>query len=169
MIRQFLALLVLVAIVPFAQAQNNASTYAARLRMPDAVNGAQVTVSNDADVAAGLTTSATRSVAGYRICIFFDNTQNGRNLANGALGRFRGQFSDIPSGVIYVSPTFKTMVGYCIDKTEAAMMLGRVVDIFPDAFMVREENMPISKLTHYSSLTATPSDSLSVTDTGFNF
>lgn len=156
----FLSLLALIALC--AGAQDRVSTYTARLRVPDASTGAQAAVSNDGDVAAGLRTSPkSDKVVGYRICIFFDNTQNGRNLANGALGTFRNRFPSIPGEVVYANPTFKTMVGYCIDMTEASMLLGRVREVFPTAVVVREEHMPLSNLTH-SHITDPAADSLSV-------
>lgn len=154
----FLFLLTLIAFC--AGAQDRVSTYTARLRVPDVSTGAQATVSNDSDVAAGLRVSPKSDKGvGYRICIFFDNTQNGRSLANGALGTFRNRFPGIPGEVVYANPTFKTMVGYCIDMTEASMLLGRVREVFPTAVVVREEHMPLSNLIH-SPITDSPADSL---------
>lgn len=158
--KRLLFFFVLTAAVLFAGAQDRVSTYTARLRVPDASTGAQATVSNDSDVAAGLRTSPKSDKGvGYRICIFFDNTQNGRNLANGALGTFRNRFPGIPGEVVYANPTFKTMVGYCLDMTEASMLLGRVREVFPTAVVVREEHMPIENLLR-SHVTASPADSL---------
>lgn len=159
MTKRFLFLILLIATALCTGAQNRVSTYTARLRMPDASTGAQVTVSNDADVMGGLRTAPKNDkTTGYRICIFFDNTQNGRSLANEALGTFRNRFPGIPGEVIYDSPTFKTMVGYCLDMTEASMLLGRVREIFPTA-IIREENLPIANLIR-SSIAGMPTDSL---------
>lgn len=122
------------------------STCVARLGMSDPRTGARIEVSNDTEVAAGLQVSPrSGQTVGYRICIFFDNTQNGRSLANGALGTFRNHFPGIPGEVVYDSPTFKTLVGYCVDVNEASMLLGRVREYFPNAVM-REENMSIAAL-----------------------
>ena len=157
--KRLFLLFILAAAVLYADAQDRVSTYTARLRMPDVSTGAQATVSNDSDVAAGLRTAPKGDkVVGYRICIFFDNTQNGRNLANGALGTFRNRFPGIPGEVVYANPTFKTMVGYCLDMTEASMLLGRVREVFPTSVIVREENMPLTNLIH-SSVTVLPADS----------
>lgn len=140
----FFAMLAATAVV--AGAQDRVSTYVARLGMSDPRTGARIEVSNDAEVAAGLQVAPRSSqTVGYRICIFFDNTQNGRSLANGALGTFRSHFPGIPGEVIYDSPTFRTMVGYCADVNEASMLLGRVREYFSNAVM-REENMSIAAL-----------------------
>lgn len=168
MTKRLLSIFVLVAVVLFAGAQSRTNIYTARLSAPDVSTRATVVVSNDADVAGGLNTASINHVEGYRILIFFDNTQNGRNLANGALSLFRKQFPGIPSEVVYANPTFKTMAGYCVDKTEVAMLLGRVSEIFPNSVVVREDNMPISQLTHYNS-SSTPSDSLLMSDTSIEF
>ncbi|WP_298061827.1 hypothetical protein [uncultured Rikenella sp.] len=153
-------LFTLAAVTLSAGAQDRVSTYTARLRVPDASTGARVSVSNDSDVAAGLRTSPKNDIGvGYRICIFFDNTQNGRSLANGALSTFRSRFPGIPGEVVYANPTFKTMVGYCLDMTEASMLLGRVREVFPKAVVVREEHMPISNLIR-SPIADSPADSL---------
>lgn len=160
----FLSLLALTALC--AGAQDRISTYTARLRMPDVSTGAQATVSNDTDVSGGLRTAPKNDkTTGYRICIFFDNTQNGRNLANGALETFRNRFPGIPGEVVYANPTFKTMAGYCLDMTEASMLLGRVREVFPTSVIVREENMPVANLIR-SSVTPVPADSISLTGTG---
>lgn len=161
--RSLFAFLLLTFATLCAGAQDRVSTYTARLRMPDASTGAQAAVSNDADVTGGLRTAPkSDKTTGYRICIFFDNTQNGRSMANGALGTFRNRFPGIPGEVVYANPTFKTMVGYCLDMTEASMLLGRVRETFPTSVIVREENMPITNLIR-SSVAEIPADSLSVT------
>ncbi len=59
-----------------AGAQERIGNYTARLRTPDAATGAQAVVSNDASVSAALRSVRRKDqVTGYRICIFFDNTQ----------------------------------------------------------------------------------------------
>lgn len=165
MIKRFFFLFVLAATVAWAGAQDRVSTYTARLRMPDASTGAQATVSNDPDVMGGLRTAPkSDKTTGYRICIFFDNTQNGRSLANGALGTFRNRFPGIPGEVVYANPTFKTMVGYCLDMTEASMLLGRVRETFPTSVIVREEHIPIVNLIR-SSVAELPTDSPAAAET----
>ena len=71
-----LILLLLGLSILCAGAQDRVNTYTARLRVPDASTGAQATVSNDSDVAAGLRVSPpSDKIAGYRICIFFDECE----------------------------------------------------------------------------------------------
>lgn len=169
--KRFFLLLLLVVSAAAASAQSRVNTYIARMRVPDASTGAKAVVMNDHDVAAGLYTAPDGGrTVGYRICIFFDNTQNGRSLANGALATFKNEFPGIPGEVIYANPTFKTMVGYCLDMNEASMLLGRVREIFPSAVLVREESMPLTNLLH-SPVSALPTDSTTLeqtpADTGF--
>ena len=97
---------------------------------------------------------------GYRVCIFFDNTQNGRQLANEALNTFKEQFPGIPGEVVYTSPTFKTMVGYLLAMNEASMLLGRVREFFPGAVIEHGSEIKIEDLIN-SSVIAQPTDSLS--------
>ena len=130
-----------------AGAQDRVNSYMQRLRTADA-RGARIEVRNDSDVSSGLrVTPRSSHTVGYRICIFFDNTQNGRSLAYGALSAFRSHFPGSPGEVVYDSPTFKTLVGYCIDVDEASMLLGRVREYFPKAVM-REESMSLAALKH---------------------
>lgn len=127
-------------------AQERVNAYLSGLRTPDPTTGAQATVVNDGSVGAALRSVRRNDrVTGYRICIFFDNTQQARSLANGALATFRSRFPGIPGEVIYDNPTFRTMVGYCMDMTEVSMLLGRVREIFPKA-VVRGETMSVSQL-----------------------
>ena len=131
-----------------AEAQERIGNYTARLRTPDVATGAQAVVSNDGSVSAALRSVRRKDrVTGYRICIFFDNTQEARSRAYGALATFKSRFPGIPGEVIYDNPTFRTMVGYCMDMTEVSMLLGRVREFFPKA-VVRGETMAVSQLRH---------------------
>lgn len=131
-----------------AGAQERIGNYTARLRTPDVSTGAQAVVSNDASVSAALRSVRRKDqVTGYRICIFFDNTQEARSRAYGALATFKSHFPGIPGEVIYDNPTFRTMVGYCMDMTEMSMLLGRVRELFPKA-VVRGETMAVTQLRH---------------------
>lgn len=156
--KRILSLFLLTAAVLSTAAQDRVNTYTARLRVPDLGTGASITVGNDSDVASGLRVAPKKDkTVGYRICIFFDNNQNGRSLANDALATFKSRFPGIPGEVIYANPTFKTMVGYCLDMNEASMLLGRTRDVFPSAVIVREENMPLAEFIR-SSAEALPAD-----------
>lgn len=145
-----LLLLALTCTFPTVRAQERTALYTAHLQMPDPATGAKITVNNDSEVLDGLRNAERKStINGYRICIFFDNTQNGRSLAAGALGTFRTRFPGIPGEVTYSSPTFKTNVAYCMDMTEASILLGRIRDVFPKAVIVRT-TIPVSALRNSS-------------------
>lgn len=155
--KRLLLSLLFISAVFYAGAQDRVSTYTARLRTPDPMTSAQVSVSNDPDVASGLRTASKGDrIDGYRVCIFFENSQNGRNMANGALGTFRSKFPGIPGEVIYANPTFKAVVGYCLTLTEATILQGRVREIFPKAFLFHEQ-IPIQSLVR-SSVVSLPGE-----------
>lgn len=162
-----LILLLLTLWAAAATAQSRIHTYIARMRVPETLTGAQVVVMNDHDVAASLYSAPNGGqTVGYRICIFFDNTQNGRALANAALNTFQERFPGIPGEVVYANPTFKTMVGYCLDMNEASMLLGRVHEAFPSAVLVREEEMPLTNLLQSPVLPQPATDSTALTTPG---
>lgn len=126
--------------------QNPVSTYISKLRISDPSTGAQVAVSNDAAVSSGLRTNAkSENINGYRVCVFFDNSQNARTLASDAHARFTAMFADVPSAVIYQTPTFKVMAGNCLTPAEATILKGRVKDEFPKSIIVRE-SIPLATI-----------------------
>lgn len=104
--------------------------------------GAVVRVNLDDLAAAAVYRNAPKDkVLGYRVCVFSDNSQSARAAAGTALSQL-GQTS-VPANVVYQNPFFKVYAGYCINRVEATMLLGRLKGIFPAAFIVGEQ-MPIS-------------------------
>lgn len=84
-----------------------------------------------------------RSLNGYRIRIFFDNSQNARVNSGGAYGTFLKLFKDIPAYRSYVNPYFKVSVGDFRTKAEAMEKLIHIKKVFPTAFIVKEKiNFP---------------------------
>lgn len=154
--------------------QNTLASYAAQLRTPDTATGAQTIVSNDASISPGLKDAAPiEKVSGYRVCIFFDNTQGARTAAAEAEAKFKAKFPGIPSAVIYPNPTFKVMVGNCLTKAEATILRGRVKDQFPQSTIVNE-NIPLTtfildptaQIVEMSDSTATAVTAIAVTAIG---
>lgn len=151
--KRFLLCTVFATVCAASGAQDRVGAYAAQLRTAEPRTGARIEVNNDAEVATGLRLVAPNGqTVGYRICIFFDNKQNGRSLANEALESFRNRFPEIPGEVVYDNPTFKTMVGYCVDMNEASMLLGRVREFFSNA-VIRTETLSIAQLRQSPVLT----------------
>lgn len=85
-----------------------------------------------------------QTIAGYRIRIFFSNNQNARHDALAVQEKFRGQFPDISTYVVYETPSFLVTVGNCLNVDEALILLGKVRKRYPSAFMVRSD-IPITE------------------------
>lgn len=80
-----------------------------------------------------------RSLQGYRIRIFFDNSQTARVASGSAYGTFLKFFKGIPAYRSYVNPYFKVSVGDFRTKAEAMEKLIRIKKVFPTAFIVKEK------------------------------
>lgn len=80
-----------------------------------------------------------RALNGYRIRIFFDNSQDARVNSGGAYGTFLKYFKGIPAYRSYVNPYFKVSVGDFRTKAEAMEKLIRIKKVFPSAFIVKEK------------------------------
>lgn len=80
------------------------------------------------------------TVSGFRICVYNGTEQNARNLANGAISTVRGSISSsIAVKMAYDAPVFKVLVGACLNRTEATILLSRIRKVFPNAFIVTEK------------------------------
>jgi hypothetical protein len=148
MMRIILILTALLLGAAGARAQSLES-FKARLSHGDSLSSARVQV-----VEHGSASSAVRSLAGgqrsdkvrgYRVRIFFDNSQNARGMADGTISRFREMFPDVPAYMSYENPYFKVMVGNCATMEEAIILKGRIEGAFDRAFIARED-IPLSKL-----------------------
>ncbi len=122
------------------------------LQTPDRSTGAVVTVHEPAELEALLnrTESLDRLVAGYRVRIFFDNSQTARQSANAIKARFESTFPEIPVYLFYDNPYFKVAVGDCLTKDEAIIIWGRIKNQFPNSFIV-QESLPLKNFIHTSS------------------
>lgn len=77
-------------------------------------------------------------VSGYRIRIFFDNSQTARGESEAALYRFKVKNPGVAAYRSFVSPYFKVTVGDYRNKSEALAALKTIKRDFPTAFIVRE-------------------------------
>lgn len=77
-------------------------------------------------------------VPGYRIRIFFSNTQNARQASAAAAARFLEKFGTYSVYHSYTNPNFKVTVGDFRTKSEALELLSAVKRDFPSAFIVKE-------------------------------
>lgn len=105
--------------------------------LPD---GAKVHQSSQVEgsMRAHIASNKSRTMAGYRVRIFFDNRQTSRNESEAALKKFNELFPEVKAYRIYANPYFKVTVGDCRTKSEAMALLERIKGSFPSAFVVKE-------------------------------
>lgn len=85
-----------------------------------------------------------RTISGYRVRIFFDNSQTSRNASEATLARFCASHPGIAAYRSFQSPYFKVTVGDLRTKSEAMELLERIKGEFPSAFIVKENiNYPV--------------------------
>ena len=112
--------------------------------MPEKVNGkAGVVIHQSQMVEESMRThiidNRTRPITGYRIRIFFDNSQNARKNSASTLDSFVSSFHGIPAYRSYANPYFKVTVGDYRTKAEAMANLSKIKKSFPSAFIVKEK------------------------------
>lgn len=76
---------------------------------------------------------------GYRIRIYFDNSQNAREASSAILSAFEEVHPDIPAYRTFDSPNFKVTVGNFRTRSEALATLKAIQPEYPSAFIVREK------------------------------
>lgn len=84
-------------------------------------------------------------IKGYRVRIFFDNSQRARSQAAETMARFRELYPAVPVYMSYENPYFKVTVGNCTTKEEAIILKGQIEGSFSRAFITLED-IPMSKL-----------------------
>lgn len=104
-------------------------------------------------------------VAGYRIGIFFDNSQDARYKASEAKKLFEQKFPSQPVYMVYQSPYYKVSAGDCLTEEEAIILFEQVRSVFPNAFVMRE-NMNISAFVgteqEFSAMISNPADTTQI-------
>lgn len=90
-----------------------------------------------------------RTIQGYRVRIYFDNTQNARSASEQALGRFTAMNHVVSAYRSYQTPFFKVTAGDFRTRSEAIELLERLKYEFPSAFIVKETiNYPPADRQH---------------------
>lgn len=112
-------------------------------------NGASIEVREHGDASAAVATATVQThrdhIRGYRVGIFYDNSQDARVGAAKAEQLFRASFPSIPVYKDYRNPYFIVAVGNCLTQEEATILWGRVKTLFPKAHITRTE-IPIALL-----------------------
>lgn len=90
-------------------------------------------------------TTTNNNIRGYRVRIFFDNSQSARTTAQEIKEEFEKMYPLVPCYLIYENPYFKVTVGNCLSNEEAIMLWNRIKGSFDHAFVIREE-IPFEEL-----------------------
>ena len=78
-----------------------------------------------------------RKLSGYRIRIFFDNSQSARGASEAVAGGFRSMYPGISVYRTYDSPFFKVTVGNFRNRSDAFAFLQRIKGAYPGAFVMK--------------------------------
>lgn len=93
--------------------------------------------------------NCSRAIQGYRVRIFFDNSQNSRTASQAVLNSFIASHPGHAAYRSYVNPYFKVTVGDFRSRTEAMQMLSEIKGEYPSAFIVKENiNYPVIDSRH---------------------
>ena len=113
--------------------------------MPNKSNGgsADVTIHQsqmvEESMRSHIASNKKRPMTGFRIRIFFDNSQTARTRSAAVLASFKSAFQGIPAYRSYANPYFKVTVGDYRTKAEAMANLSKIKAAFPTAFIVKEK------------------------------
>ena len=92
-----------------------------------------------------------RSITGYRVRVYFDNSQSSRTDSETILKKFETSYPGVPVYRTYANPYFKVTAGDFRTRSEAMALLVRLKNEFPRALLVKEKiNYPAadSKCTY---------------------
>ena len=88
--------------------------------------------------------SASKTISGYRVRIFFDNKQDSRTVSESVLSHFKATHPGYEAYRTYATPFFKITVGDFRTKSEAMQLLQAIKVEYPSAFIVKENiNYPV--------------------------
>ena len=119
----------------YAQSNEQTVNYINKLSEPDELTGAVVLANSD--IALNLVSTNTK-VEGYRIRLFFDNSQAARSDSEDERNRYRGLFPLDRTYLEYNAPYFKLTAGNYLTFEEALMKWSMVVNYFNNAFIIKE-------------------------------
>jgi len=122
------------------------STETDRITAPGG-SGGRITIERSAELQALLDGAGQHAsqVRLYRIVIYSDNVQSGRERAAAAMSRFRSAFPGVPVTRSYKSPYWEVTAGYCLTQDEAIALFGQVRTLFNSATL-RETVVPLGEL-----------------------
>ncbi len=152
-----LLFLLALALTASGAAAQSLEQYKGKLKQADPSYGSRTEITEHGTAAGAVRAMQGRhsqtKVLGYRVRIFFDNSQNARGQANAAMSRFKEIYPDIPAYLVYENPYFKVTVGNCLTEDEARILLGKIQGTFNRAFPIQEE-IPLSLFTESATASA---------------
>lgn len=143
-------------------AAQNSYIFRRGLAEPDGSAGSRAIVTENgtaSDVLARYNNANIRkqSIPGYRVRIFFSNSQTAREDAMAIREQFRTQFPSIPTYLDYETPSWIVTVGNCMNIDEFLILLGRVNRYYPSAFQWRGD-IPINEFLRGGDMTGVAGD-----------
>lgn len=140
-------LVLICALLCVSGAARAQSTETDRITAPDSYGGGRITIERSPELQALLDGGGqqARQVRLYRVVIYSDNVQSGRERAAGAMSRFRSAFPGVPVTRSYKSPYWEVAAGYCLTQDEAIALFGQVRTLFGSATL-RETVVPLAEL-----------------------
>lgn len=79
-----------------------------------------------------------RKTQGYRLRIYFDNSQDARMVSEQIADTFAVRYPDVPVYRIYDNPYFKVTVGEFRSKSDAMRFMEAIKPEYPTVFLVKE-------------------------------
>lgn len=87
-----------------------------------------------------------KGIKGFRIQIFFDSGNNSKSNAVSAMKEFTNKYSEIGAYLTFNEPNFKVRVGDFRTRLDAKRLLAKIIDEFPNSFIVIEDNVNMPSL-----------------------
>lgn len=79
-----------------------------------------------------------RRMSGYRVRIFFDNSQNARAKSQSVASSFSSMYPKVGVYRTYDNPFFKVSVGDFRTRADAQLFADQIRGVFPSVFLVKE-------------------------------
>lgn len=79
-----------------------------------------------------------RRAQGYRLRIYFDNSQDARAVSEKVVAGFKERYPGVPVFRVYDNPYFKVTVGEFRSKADAMRFLEAIRPEYPTVFLVKE-------------------------------